>query len=117
MARFARRYSVWLIAIALIFLLPWIMPGGAARTVLSQIGVAIVHRKAEVLFETEFLEALNSVDDQKDAASAVAGGSIFRTSIHFLCDFVDGIRDVTSRHDRKIVRQIFFQRLKQLALR
>ena len=42
MAGFARRYSVWLIAIALIFLLPWLLPGGAARTVLSQIGVAIV---------------------------------------------------------------------------
>ncbi|MHA1537871.1 MAG: branched-chain amino acid ABC transporter permease [Alphaproteobacteria bacterium] len=42
MARFARRYSVWLIAVALIVLLPWLLPGGAARTVLSQIGVAIV---------------------------------------------------------------------------
>ncbi len=42
MAGFARRYSVWLIAIVLVLLLPWLLPGGAARTVLSQIGVAIV---------------------------------------------------------------------------
>jgi len=42
MAQFARRYLVWLIAIALILALPWLLPGGSARTVLSQIGVAIV---------------------------------------------------------------------------
>ena len=42
MAGLARRHAVWLIAIALIFVLPWLLPGGAARTVLSQIGVAIV---------------------------------------------------------------------------
>ena len=42
MAQFARRYLVWLMAIALILALPWLLPGGSARTVLSQIGVAIV---------------------------------------------------------------------------
>jgi len=39
---FLRRYSVWLIFVAVAIVLPWILPGGAARTVMSQIGVAII---------------------------------------------------------------------------
>jgi branched-chain amino acid transport system permease protein len=39
---FLRRYGIWLLFIAVAIVLPWIMQGGAARTVMSQIGVAII---------------------------------------------------------------------------
>ena len=39
---FLRRYAIWLIAIAIMIVIPWILSGGAARTVLSQIGVGII---------------------------------------------------------------------------
>jgi branched-chain amino acid transport system permease protein len=37
-----RRYGIWLVAIAVAIVLPWLLPGGAARTVISQMGVAII---------------------------------------------------------------------------
>jgi len=39
---FLRRYGVWIVFIAIAIVLPWLMPGGSARTVMSQIGVAII---------------------------------------------------------------------------
>lgn len=39
---FLGRYAIWLIAIAIIIVIPWLLTGGAARTVLSQIGVGII---------------------------------------------------------------------------
>ncbi|MDH3235890.1 MAG: branched-chain amino acid ABC transporter permease [Alphaproteobacteria bacterium] len=39
---FLRRYAVWILFIAVAIVLPWLMPGGSARTVMSQIGVAII---------------------------------------------------------------------------
>ncbi len=41
-AGLARRYGIWLVAIAIALILPWLLPGGAARTVISQMGVAII---------------------------------------------------------------------------
>ncbi|MEQ8700983.1 MAG: branched-chain amino acid ABC transporter permease, partial [Bauldia litoralis] len=41
-AALSRRYGVWLIAIAIAVVLPWLFSGGAARTVISQMGVAII---------------------------------------------------------------------------
>lgn len=37
-----KRYAIWFIAIAVILVLPWILPGGSARTVMSQMGVAVI---------------------------------------------------------------------------
>lgn len=39
---FLTRYSVWIVLLAVAIVLPWLMPGGSARTVMSQIGVAII---------------------------------------------------------------------------
>jgi len=37
-----RRTWVWIIFAAIAIVLPWLLPGGAARTVISQIGVAVI---------------------------------------------------------------------------
>jgi len=39
---FLKRYAVWIVFVAIAIVLPWLMPGGSARTVMSQIGVAII---------------------------------------------------------------------------
>jgi branched-chain amino acid transport system permease protein len=39
---FLKRYAIWLVLLAIAVILPWLMPGGSARTVMSQIGVAII---------------------------------------------------------------------------
>ena len=42
MRAFLKRYAVWIVFLAVAVVLPWLMPGGSARTVMSQIGVAII---------------------------------------------------------------------------
>lgn len=42
MRAFLKRYAVWIVFLAVAIVLPWLMPGGSARTVMSQIGVAII---------------------------------------------------------------------------
>ena len=39
---FLKRYAVWIVFLAVAVVLPWLMPGGSARTVMSQIGVTII---------------------------------------------------------------------------
>ncbi|MEN8197673.1 MAG: branched-chain amino acid ABC transporter permease, partial [Pseudomonadota bacterium] len=37
-----QRYGIWIAAAVLVIIMPWLLTGGAARTVMSQIGVAII---------------------------------------------------------------------------
>jgi branched-chain amino acid transport system permease protein len=39
---FLKRYAIWGVLLAVAIILPWLMHGGSARTVMSQIGVAII---------------------------------------------------------------------------
>ena len=37
-----RRYGIWIVAAVVVIIFPWLLTGGAARTVMSQVGVAVI---------------------------------------------------------------------------